>query len=245
MSVWLCIPSAREAKYALTCVIAWQLRGYRVALLRTQPDPVDCPIAADYEIIAPYQGYAAACNRIIKEIMERDPDAEWFVTGGDDTFPDQWKTASEIAAECRAYFGAQLLGFGLNTFGVMQPTGDRWGQNEIGPWPRGSAYIDRVCGSPWLGREFCQRAYGGRGPYWEEYQHMFLDEELQNVALKLGILWQRPDLTHFHAHWGRDGNAAAMPSFLAPVNTQEHWTKSKAIFERRRAGGFPGHEVIS
>ena len=46
----------------------------------------------------------------------------------------------------------------LRTFGVMQPTGDRWGERN------GIATIDRIAGSPWMGREFCRRMYHGSGP---------------------------------------------------------------------------------
>jgi hypothetical protein len=86
--------------------------------------------------------------------------------------------AKQIAKECTAHFGG--------TFGVMQPTGDRWANGSI----------DRICGSPWLGREFCTRMYHGKGPMYGGYLHMFGDEELQHVATRLGVLWQRRDLTH-------------------------------------------------
>jgi len=122
----------------------------------------------------------------------------------------------------------------------MQPTGDRWAE---GQWGFQNAPIDRVAGSAWIGREFALRAYGGDGPLWPEYRHMFPDEELQCVAEKLGVFWQRRDLTQFHNHWGRNGNAADMPTFLAEANSREHWDKYKALFEARKAAGFPGHEV--
>jgi len=129
----------------------------------------------------------------------------------------------------------------------MQPTGDRWGEGQGG---FADAPIDRVADSPWISREFARRMYGGTGPYWHEYRHQFVDEELQNVALKLGVFWQRPDLTQRHNHWGRprDGEIMApssrMPAFLAEANSAEHWRKYKGIFEARRAAGFPGHEPI-
>ena len=98
----------------------------------------------------------------------------------------------------------------FETFGVMQATGDRWGENE--PWARAQfpdapAYIDRICGSPWIGREFARRMNQGKGPFWREYFHMFADEELQCVAQRLGVLWQRRDLTHHHEHPRRSAGA--------------------------------------
>ncbi len=125
----------------------------------------------------------------------------------------------------------------------MQPTGDRWGDKN-------GAYIDRVAGSAWIGREFCRRAYGGKGPMWHEYFHMFNDQELQEVAIKLGVFWQRPDLIQLHRHWGRGpengiGSAAKMPEFLRTANGPDNWRRMKGIFEARKAAGFPGSEVIA
>lgn len=157
------------------------------------------------------------------------------------------------------------------TFGVMQPTGDPWAST-----PRLGRDIERICGSAWIGREFALRSYGGRGPLYQGgepcwnctrtgpasqgpkcaiccdtgvaigYHHMFEDEELQNVAIKLGCFWQRPDLTQLHQHWCRGDNRTReehMPAFLAEANSKEHWAKYKAIFEGRKAAGFPGHQV--
>ena len=100
-----------------------------------------------------------------------------------------------------------------------------------------------------MGREFCARVNGGRGPLWHEYTHMFVDEELQEVAVKLGVLWQRRDLTHKHNHFTREGDAASwakgnreMPQFLRAANSPEHWRQFSALFQARKAAGFPGHE---
>ena len=112
------------------------------------------------------------------------------------------------------------------------------------------AYIDRVCGSPWMGREFCLRINQGRGPLWPEYFHMGEDEELQAVALKYGVLWQRPDLIHLHQHWGRalPGEVMAprtrMPKFLEKANSGAEWDKYKRLFAQRSAAGFPGSEPL-
>jgi hypothetical protein len=69
---------------------------------------------------------------------------------------------------------------------------------------------------------------------------------LYDVAMKLGILWQRPDLIHYHEHWGRKPDATTddMPEFLKAANSTEEWNKAKALYERRRAAGFPGHEPL-
>ena len=244
MSVWLTIPSARPHEEAQACIDKWRAMGYRVAIQRdTGAYPVDC----DYLVMKPWEGYAKACNGLIKDVMEFDDSAQWFVLGGDDTDPDPNKRADEIADELRQYFWTMkpkeckcCFERPIYTFGVMQPTGDRYAGGSI----------DRIAGSPWIGREFCERAYGGNGPLWHEYRHFFEDQELQDVAEKLGVYWQRPDLTHLHHHFMRasdDINAQAVqkpiPPHLIEANSPAHWNKFKALYESRKAAGFPGHEV--
>lgn len=227
MSVWYCIPSKRPVAEVEAAAALWRERGYRLALWR---DTGDEPVTCDMLLTGPYPGYARAVNALCAEVIARNPDAQWLVTGGDDIHPDLGRFADEIGIECTAHFGG--------TFGVMQPTGDRWGENQMG-----SAYIDRICGSPFMGREWCQRMYGGRGPLFEGYAHMFVDEELQCVAERLGVLWQRRDLTHLHHHWMRESRQ--MPAFLAESNSPRHWQDSQALFARRKAAGFPGHDPLT
>jgi hypothetical protein len=97
--------------------------------------------------------------------------------------------------------------------------------------------IERIAGSPWLGREWCRRANKGQGPFWPEFTHMFGDQLLQEHAKHLGVFWQRPDLTHFHDHAQRDQVSPPAPH-MAQWNTPQHWAQSKAIFERLVAGNF-------
>lgn len=252
MSVWLTIPSARPIAEVTVTMSKWREQGYKIALA------IDTARAASYTghlqtgdlgmFVDPYPGYSVAVNGLIKNVMEVDPEAEWFIAAGDDTLPDPNHTAEEIAEQTCAHFrrfnlipGEGERSWGA-TFGVMQPTGDRWGDHH-------GAYIDRVAGSAWIGREFVRHTYGGKGPMWPEYFHMFNDEELQHVAIKLGVFWQRGDLTHLHQHWGRprEGERLAprtrMPEFLERANSVENWQRMKGIFEARKAAGFPGHEV--
>lgn len=268
MSVWLTIPSKRSAEQVAPVLVKWREMGYYIALFRDDAHELygKGPIACDYLDggIIPYLGYAATCNRLIREIIANDTNAEWFICAGDDTLPDPNKTAEQIAFECADYFHMHHVQRYLNgegpdvngsaaTFGVMQPTGDRWGEDDPtnrNLWPNAPANIDRVAGSPWIGREFARRMYQGQGPYWPEYTHQFVDEELQAVAVKMGVFWQRRDLIHYHDHWGRPrkgermGLAERMPAFLAEANSPEHWKRAKQIFENRRVAGFPGHEAI-
>ncbi len=228
MTIWFAVPSVRPVEEAEKRLCKWREMGYRIALLRQ-----GLPMEADLLITADrYAGWCNSVNILAAEILKRDPDAEWIVSGGDDYIPDLAHRAEDIARDCTAHFGG--------TFGVMQPTGDRWGSAP------GRAYIDGICGSPWMGREWCRRAYGGRGPMWAEYMHMFGDEELQCVVTKLGVFWQRRDLIQYHDHWGRQpAGRAGMPDFLKPFNSPAHWNQAQRLFNSRRAAGFPGHEPIA
>jgi hypothetical protein len=113
------------------------------------------------------------------------------VTGGDDVFPDPRKRAEEIEAEFIEHFHG--------TLGVMQPVGGK-------PWsPKldagGRNVVQRCAWSPWLGREWCKRSFGGQGPEWSEFWHYQGDAYLQIVAERLGLFWQRWDLSQEHENW--------------------------------------------
>ncbi len=277
-----CLREWRERGYKIALLVDWNPPGAPLYSRASRGDLMLCgggqyapqfdpkthnPVDPDGQDYPPhfngYPGYARSVNALIKEILRKDEQAEWFVCAGDDTLPDPNHSAEEIAIQCSSYFSQQnqtafpsrigqtdayLEPWEAPTFGVMQPTGHRWGEGQVGFT---NAPIDRVAGSPWIGREFARRMYGGAGPYWHEYRHQFVDEELQNVAIKMGVFWQRPDLIHFHNHWAlpREGERMApserMPAFLAEANSPEHWKKYKAIFEARKAAKFPGHEPIA
>ena len=222
MSVWYAIPSKRNDGGTLPL---WRARGYKTAVWR---DTADGTIDADLVLIGEYPGYAKAVNALSAEILERYPETQWIVTGGDDIEPDGNNTPEMIAEECSQYFGG--------TFGVMQPTGDRWGADPKQPNHIGSAYADRVCGSPWMGAEWCRRAHGGLGPLWPEFRHMFVDEALQYAAVQLNLLWQRPDLVQFHRHWAR-GQGAKCPGFLAEANSPQHWREASALLTSLKNSG--------
>ena len=251
MSVWYCIPSARPASEAEPILAKWRRQGYQLALVvDTAGDAQTKYDMADYIISPPegepYRGYACSVNALTEMVFTTREDCDWIVTGGDDVEPDLAHTADEIAAQCSEHFAG--------TFGIMQPTGDRFD----------GGCIDRICGSPWMGREFCRRINQGKGPLWPEYRHMFVDEELQHVAIKYGVLWQRPDLIHLHHHFARastalnsgavavseggrelyGGKKQPRPAFLDEANSGAHWAKYKGIFLERKRAGFPGSEPL-
>jgi hypothetical protein len=116
----------------------------------------------------------------------------------------------------------------------MQPTGDSWYDSLGKP-------SERICGSPIFGRGWVTRAYGGQGVLCPEYKNFYADEELLNVAKKLGVLWQDPGTSHEHDHWSRK------PEARPPVThalTNSWWDSDKATFERRRDSGWPEHEPL-
>ena len=242
MSVWVVCPSARPVEHVAEWAAAWRERGYKVAILRDDAREGEAFGVADYIRADQYPGYAVSVNALVADVLQTIDDAEWFIAAGDDVYPDPNHTAEEIALECLAHFTDSRFEHG--TFGVMQPTGDREFGDKQGP------YIDRVAGSAWIGREFARRVNQGNGPLWPEYFHMGCDEELQAVATKLGVFWQRPDLTHFHRHWGRPqegermGKRERMPAFLTRANSPEEWDRYKKLFREREAGGFPGSDPL-
>lgn len=274
MSVWLCIPSKRPPEEAEQVFRVWRERGYKIALWR---DEYESAFDSYIQVIGAYPGYARAVNDLALRCLRAQPDCDWIVAAGDDTLPDPNKSADEIARECSEHFldrawpkcwhwpagktleeaiadgsahqEKQRLWSAANadtyrTFGVMQPTGDRDFGDAQGP------YIDRVAGSPWLGREFCLRINQGNGPLWPGYFHMGVDEELQALAIKCGVFWQRPDLTHFHQHWGRPrpgermGQASRRPAFLDRANSAKEWIAYKKLLKERQEAGFPGSEPL-
>jgi len=223
MSIWYAIPSAKRPDEWSTLPL-WRQRGYRVAVFRDEgadPHP-----AADLNIFGQYEGYPKAVNQLCLEILQREPETEWIVTGGDDIAPDPRVPRDAIAEKCLEHFGG--------TFGVMQPTGDQYMIQG------GKTATERVCESPWMGVDFIKRVNGGRGPYPEEYFHFFCDEHFHCVAEKLGVLWHRPDLIHYHHHWGREGKPR--PEYLHPARLD--WGKAQVLFNERKAAGFPGHEPL-
>ena len=247
MSVFFCIPSARpdggtiqrwaEMHYSL-CIFrdtsgdaekdAWEAGKLTYAWLAAGAPRVEI-------VHGVYPGYAKCVNALIKRAMELDADMSFAVCAGDDTIPDLAHSPEEIAEQLIEHFGG--------TFSVTQFTGDRWGDDEYGRrhWPDAPAFVDRIAGSPWIGREFARRMYGGNGPYWDGWHHNWLDEELKLVAEELGVYWPRRDLIHYHDHPLRNPGGHR-PEFHRGVD--EDSRKMKPVFEARQAAGFPGSEPI-
>jgi len=203
----------------------WREKGYRLAVFQ---DVGKVPVPADLHLFGEYSGYASAVNQLCFAILSQYPSTQVIVTGGDDIDPDPVHDPDRIEKEFIQHF--------QGTFGVMQPTGDRWMVNDAG-----LCACERVLESPWMGREWIQRINGGCGPIWHEYFHFFEDEEHMEVAKMLNRLWLRPDLIQYHHHWSREGRSR--PKYLYPARL--NWDEAKALFLRRKKAGFPGHEPLA
>lgn len=245
MSVWYAIPSARPWEEALPFIQEWRQRGYKIALMR-QPSPGEKTQLAElcdiYVIVDKYIGWPLSVNHLAKSIVARDLDCQWVVTGGDDYLPDMNHLAFDIGAWCGQYFAARKHGAihahsrSLhNTFGVMQPTGDRYGAGT-------KADIETAAASPWMGREWIMRSYQGNGPMHAGYLHFFADTELQEVALKLGVFWQNRHLIQEHRHWTREADRIMPPEHM--VTPLSKYTSDESYFNLRKGEGFPGYEPL-
>lgn len=244
MSVWFCIPAKKPAIELQVVIERWHAMGYKVAIWR---DPGDDLVLCDYLQQGKYPGYAKAVNALASVVLEFDETCDWIVTGGDDTDPDPRLHADVIARQCSRHFGkGDILEHGdaeslFGTYGVMQPTGDRYAGGSI----------DRIAGSPWLGREWCLRANKGAGPLHPDFYHMFVDEFLMQSAMKQGVFWQRPDLIHFHRHFMResesiDSNAVSkpVPRHAQFINSSAHWSAAQGIFRNHKINGFSAGDPI-
>jgi len=233
VSVWLVLPSALPPEQADECFKLWAQQGYKLCIQR-DPGHIYDSHYAHIMMERPYKGYPEAVNYLAKGVLADDLDCNWIVAAGDDTHPDLSHTADEIAEALTSNFGG--------TFGVCQPTGDRWGDDAMARkmWPTAPAMIDRICGSPWMGRKFCARINQGQGPLWHEYYHNWADEELQNVAIKYGCFWQRKDLIHYHNHSRRKGGQWKQHQ----KGFDADYTRMKPLFEARKQYGFPGSEPL-
>ena len=180
--VWFAIPSANPELCRRTLPF-WRERGYRIAVLQNHRRG-DIP-ADIVRWVDEYPGWAGSINMLARDVAPRSADI--IVSGGDDMLPVMEHSAQELAEQFFKRFP--------DGFGVMQPHGDDWGM------------VNHYCGSPWLGRGWIDRAYGGRGPMNPDYHHNWADCELFWVAKCMGVLWSRPEITQRHEHFLRSGGA--------------------------------------
>ncbi|MCA9292239.1 MAG: hypothetical protein KDA20_00315 [Phycisphaerales bacterium] len=214
--VWFAIPSANPDKCRQT-LPAWREMGYKIAVLQNFERgeiPADLCVWSDH-----YPGWPGSVNMLCKSIVPKD--ARVVVSGGDDMLPDPNHTAQELAQQFLERFP--------DTFGVMQPHGDEF------------LAARRYCGSPFMGRAWFDSMYGGRGGMYDGYHHNYADNELYWVAKGMGALWERPDLSHYHDHFTREGRAA--PDYWTSVRSND--LHDCLLYYARVHERFPGHEPLN
>jgi len=203
--IWAVWPTLHQEK-SIEMISFWHEYEYNVAVLVNPPFTHDDFIEADIVIVQPeWRGFPAAANILCKEVP-----GNIVVVVGDDIHPDK-KSAQEI--------GERFLKRFPDTFGVIQPTGDKFGS-----W-------DKCAVSPWIGRKFIEQV----GPYHEGYFHYFSDQELQEHAMKLGVFEQWDDINQYHDHWQRN-EEQKRPLHL--LKAKKKWHDDKRIFEERKLKGF-------
>lgn len=215
--VWVVWPSASEERHNKAAA-AWQGRGYKVGVLVDGKHKITNPLHSGVFLRVPaYPGYFRSVNALIHAAFVLK--ASVVVAAADDMLPDQKRTAEEIAMQFFKRFPSGM--------GIMQPIGDDLDGT------------DRICGSPWIGRRFCEEYYFGQGPYYP-YMQFYGDEELFEVARRDGLLYQDRDVCQRHEHWTRSG-AASKTAYQ--VSNQQFWNTDKRIFEARKAANFPGAKL--
>lgn len=211
--VWFVIPSANPSN-CRNVLPRWRERGYKIAVLQNFERgeiPADICLWRDS-----YPGWPESVNILCRDVVPKS--CNLIVSGGDDMLPDPNHTASELAEQFFERF--------RDGFGVMQPHGDEF------------LCAKRYCGSPFVGRAWFENMYGGRGPMYGGYHHNYADNELYWVAKGMGALWERPDLSHFHDHFTREGRKE--PAYWSGVKQKD--LQDCLLYYARVHQHFAGHE---
>jgi hypothetical protein len=228
MSVWFAIPTAASAELAKHCLKAWRSQGYKIAIIREEKD--DWPLPSDLCIrTSNYAGYARSVNTLAANVLALDPDCQVVVTAGDDVYPCMTKRADEIEAEFLDHFGG--------TLGVMQTQGNDGHHREAD----GSWTPDHVAWSPWLGREWCKRAYMGAGPFHPGFFHYWGAQNLHDVAIRLGLYWYRTDIIQWDDKWTNPDSSRkhlGRPPYIKKCKAKA--PKDHDLYRLLRDQGYPG-----
>ena len=177
---------------------AWAGLRYQVAVATELPIPPKDICAHRVFNFTKYDGYYRSMNTVCQWLV-REMKADIVVCAGDGIMPDTRYPAWGL--------GGMFVQKFPNGLGIMQAIGHRWqadrgpGQYNFHDWPS----TERRCESPWIGREFILRAYGGRGPYSDAYAQYYGDAELHDVAQKMGVLWRNENVAQRSIHWSQVG----------------------------------------
>lgn len=219
LDVRVLMPVAK-ADRALAASKLWLDAGYGMVMYQDAGTAEFVKHTRVSTLIGPYHGFWRAINLMAQHAF--DDGANLVLYAGDDMSPDAKKSPHEI--------GEQYLQKFPTGFGVMQPSGDPQGKDETG-----KSAAQRICGSPWWGREWNSRAYRGRGPVDGRYHSFYADESIYEVSKQLNLLWMRDDLVQYHKHWSWGWT----PREQYHARNQTHWMNDKAIFDESKLNGFP------
>ena len=220
--VWLALPSA-NLQMAKKTFPKWRELGYKIAVVCPDKYSNEYSSLVDLKVleseIGGYKGWPNAVNHLSKQLTKYDI----IIAAGDDMHPDPNYKAHELRLQFVRHFG--------DTFGVMQPYGDKFGSMAC-------ETCEQICGSAWLGKEFRERIYEGKGPMWEGYWHMWADTELYQVATKYNCLWIRGDLSQFHEHRLRGSH-----NFVPSIPSGNKHIAEK-LYRERKQNNFPNSNPL-
>lgn len=217
LNCWVVFPSAMTDR-ANAAVDAWSARGYHTLIYQ---DIGVKACSADIVRFGQFPGYYRIINSLVEDALCEGADI--VTCAGDDMLPDPVSTAQDI--------GRFYLSLFPEGEGVLQACGDGQGIDALGV-PAAA----RICGSPTFGRDWITRSYEGNGPFWDGYRSFYADEDLKEVAQRLGYLFMAHQFTFLHKHWSF-GHMSRQ--FYQERNSNEHWQNDAALFAERKAEGFP------
>jgi hypothetical protein len=223
MKHYAVFPSATVEK-ANSTVSAWNAKGYKTLVYLDTPEMRCNADVVSYGARATFPGYYRVINDLVWLAFANGADVVTCI--GDDMLPPD-QGAEWVSTDYFKRFP--------NGLGVYQGCGDLQGMDG-----NGVPAAARICGSPTFGVEWANRAYQGAGPFADIYSSFYADEDLYNVASKLGLLVMEYSVRIFHKHWSWGHAQREGYHDRAALN----WERDKAIFMTRKAAGFPGSDLL-
>lgn len=223
LNCWVVFPSAVTTR-ANSAVDAWAGQGYRTLVYQ---DIGSEPCNADVVRFGKFPGYYKIINHLVEDALCEGADV--ITCAGDDMLPDTVSTAQTI--------GEFYLKIFPQGDGVLQACGDPQGLDD-----NGVQAAARICGSPTFGRDWITRSYEGEGPFCSGYHSFYGDEDLKEVAERLGKLYMAPQFTFMHKHWSW-GHMSRQ--HYQERNSELHWELDAALFSERKSFGFPKSGMLT
>jgi hypothetical protein len=216
MIIWAVIPSTDPAR-ANEMSERWSARGYRTCLVINKelvpPSMKSSMRAHQVFLVGGYEGWFRTMN-FCCGVLFTQGQADVVVCSSDRILPSETGTAHEIATAFALKFPGGV--------GVMQPTKHGCPKDDLQ--------------SPWIGKPFWYKTYGGRGPFYERYFQYFGNRELYAVAQRMGALWE-------HEGIAQPRIPQDAPDFYQKHNRAEYFDKDASTFKEREAENFIGADT--